>query len=113
MSRLLRSFAGVAARLTVCDGVGREWPGPARSPVKEGRVGDAIRDLPASLQTAMKPVTNAARVVLGQLRKAGPAEVEVEFGIDLAVQAGAVITKSHRPSELSVEAVSAGLTDPY
>jgi hypothetical protein len=45
----------------------------------------------------------AARAVLDQLREAGPAEVEVEFGVDLAVQAEAVITKSEAGCHLRVK----------
>jgi Trypsin-co-occurring domain 1 len=79
-----------------------EAPEVAGGPVKAGRVGEAIRELPASLQTALAPVTDAARTVLEQLRKAGPTEVEVEFGVDLAMQAGAVITKSETSCHLKV-----------
>ncbi|MBV9024856.1 MAG: hypothetical protein JO362_13960, partial [Streptomycetaceae bacterium] len=43
-----------------------------------------------------------ARTALSQLRKANPAEIEVEFGVDLAVQAGAVITKSTAHGHLKV-----------
>lgn len=62
-------------------------------PVKAGRIGDAVRDLPNTLQQVLEPVRNAAAAVLEQLRQAGPDEVEVEFGVDLSAQAGAVITK--------------------
>jgi hypothetical protein len=63
-------------------------------PVKAGRIGDAVRDLPQTLQQVMEPVRDAAGAVLNQLRQAGPDEVEVEFGVDLSGQAGAVIAKS-------------------
>lgn len=79
-----------------------EAPEAAGGPVKAGRLGEAIRELPASLQTALAPVADAARTVLEELRKAGPTEVEVEFGVDLAMQAGAVITKSETSCHLKV-----------
>ncbi|MEU9304812.1 CU044_2847 family protein [Streptomyces sp. NPDC048269] len=63
-------------------------------PVKAGRIGDAIHDLPETLQEALGPVTEAARVTLDQLRKARPDDITVQFGIDLSVAAGAVITKA-------------------
>jgi hypothetical protein len=72
-------------------------------PVRAGRLGEVVQDLPVSLQAALGPVTDAARVVLEQLRQAGPGEVEVEFGVDLAVQAGAVITKSEAGCHLKVK----------
>jgi hypothetical protein len=71
-------------------------------PVKAGRVGEAIRDLPVGLHAALEPVTEAARTALEQLRKAGPAQIEVEFGVDLAVQAGVVITRTGANCHLKV-----------
>ncbi|UKY48529.1 CU044_2847 family protein [Streptomyces inhibens] len=79
-----------------------EAPTALEGPVKAGRVSDAIHDLPGSLQGALEPVTAAARATLDQLRKAGPDEIAVEFGIDLAVEAGAVITKSGANCHLKV-----------
>ncbi|MFD4866254.1 CU044_2847 family protein [Streptomyces sp. NPDC058412] len=79
-----------------------EAPAAPDGPVKAGRVSDAIRDLPGSLEDALEPVTRAARVALEQLRKAGPDEITVEFGVDLAVEAGAVITKTGAHCHLMV-----------
>lgn len=79
-----------------------EAPAALEGPVKAGRVSDAIHDLPGSLQEALEPVTAAARTTLDQLRKAGPDEIAVEFGINLAVEAGAVITKSGANCHLKV-----------
>jgi hypothetical protein len=79
-----------------------EAPAAADGPVKAGRVSEAIHEFPASLQAALGPVTSAARAVRDQLRRAGPAQVEVEFGVDLAVKAGAVITKSEAACHLRV-----------
>ncbi len=98
------------ARLTLEDGgsVLVEAPPGAQGPVKAGRVADAIQDLPVTLQAALGPVTDTARAVLRQLRKAGPSEVEVEFGIDLAFQAGAVITRSEAGCHLKVKVTWSG-----
>jgi hypothetical protein len=71
-------------------------------PIKAGRVGDAIRDLPTTLQASLRPIRDAARVVLEQLREARPTEVQVEFGVDLATEAGAVITKTEIASHLTI-----------
>lgn len=79
--------------------------GPAAElsgPVKAGRVGEAIRELPQTLQSALVPVRETARAVLEQLKEAGPDEVEVEFGVDLSSQAGAVIIKSDVAVHLKV-----------
>ncbi|GGN47194.1 CU044_2847 family protein [Streptomyces fuscichromogenes] len=74
----------------------------AYGPVKAGRIGEAIHDLPKGLQEALEPITGAARTTLEQLRKAGPHEIAVEFGVDLEVEAGAVITKTGAHAHLQV-----------
>ncbi|MFE1788804.1 CU044_2847 family protein [Streptomyces sp. NPDC059525] len=74
----------------------------ADGPVKAGRIGDAVRVLPETLQEALAPVTAAARVALDQLRKARPDDITVQFGIDLSVAAGAVITKTGAGCHLTV-----------
>ncbi|MDN3260438.1 CU044_2847 family protein [Streptomyces sp. CSDS2] len=71
-------------------------------PVKAGRLTEAIHDLPANLRSAMAPVREAAQTVLDELREAGPDEVEVEFGLNLAASAGAVITKGEMAGHLRV-----------
>ncbi|MCX5166152.1 CU044_2847 family protein [Streptomyces sp. NBC_00264] len=71
-------------------------------PVKAGRAADAIRELPQTLQDALVPVRETARVVLDQLKEAGPDEAEVEFGVNLSSQAGAVIIKSDAAVHLRV-----------
>ncbi|GAA1412520.1 CU044_2847 family protein [Catellatospora coxensis] len=81
---------------------GADQAGPG-GPVKAGRIGDAIQAFPATLQEAMAPVADAARAVLDELRRVSPDEVEVEFGVDLAMHAGAVITKSEARSHLRVK----------
>jgi Trypsin-co-occurring domain 1 len=79
-----------------------EAPEISDGPVKAGRVSEAIHELPQTLQQSLGPVTDMARAALEQLRKAGPDEVEIEFGVDLAAQAGAVIAKSEAGCHLRV-----------
>ncbi|MFJ4950799.1 CU044_2847 family protein [Streptomyces sp. NPDC088760] len=71
-------------------------------PVKAGRISEAVHELPTSLQEALGPITQAARAALDELRKAGPDGIAVEFGLDLAVEAGAVITKGSASSHVRV-----------
>ncbi|MET7695769.1 CU044_2847 family protein [Streptomyces sp. NPDC005483] len=75
----------------------------ASGPVKAGRFGDAIRSLPVGLSEALEPVTELARTVLTRLRDAGPQELEVEFGVDLATEAGVVITRTAATCHLTVK----------
>lgn len=73
------------------------WRGPSRS-----RVGEVVRDLPESLQGALVPITAAARAAAQALRGGGPHEIAVVFGVDLAVEAGAVITRAGAHAHLHV-----------
>ncbi|MFI6060502.1 CU044_2847 family protein [Streptomyces sp. NPDC051286] len=80
-------------------------PEVSDGPVKAGRMADAIHDLPSSLQSALIPVRGTARAEVDQLRQAGPEELEIEFGVDLAAQAGAVITQTEANCHLKVRAL--------
>jgi len=71
-------------------------------PVKAGRLGDAVRELPRSLQESLAPVRETARAVLDQLKEAGPQQVEVEFGVNLSAKAGVVITSAETAVHLKV-----------
>ncbi|MFF5703175.1 CU044_2847 family protein [Streptomyces sp. NPDC012794] len=92
------------ARIPLADGgtLLVEAPAMARGPLKAGRFGDAVHQLPQTLQEALGSVTEAARATLDQLRKAGPDGISFEFGVDLAFEAGAVITKSTANCHLRV-----------
>ncbi|MFI9149817.1 CU044_2847 family protein [Streptomyces sp. NPDC053367] len=80
-----------------------EQPGlPDGGPVKAGRTGDTVRELPTTLEGALEPVTEAARAALTQLRKARPDEITIEFGVALTFEAGAVITKTQAGCHLKV-----------
>ncbi|MFE1442155.1 CU044_2847 family protein [Streptomyces sp. NPDC058739] len=80
-----------------------EQPGlPDGGPVKAGRIGDTVCQLQTTLEGALEPVTDAARAALAALRRARPDEITVEFGVDLAFEAGAVITKSQAACHLKV-----------
>ncbi|MBB5926460.1 CU044_2847 family protein [Streptomyces echinatus] len=81
-----------------------EWDGP----VKAVRIGDAVRELPVTLEGALEPATEAVHATLGQLRRGRPGEITVECGIDLAFEAGAVITKSQASCHLKVTVSSQG-----
>lgn len=71
-------------------------------PVKAGRVGDALQDVPGTLRESLAPVRETARTVLEELRQAGPEEVEVEFGVNVSAKAGGVIAKGDVAVHLKV-----------
>jgi hypothetical protein len=72
-------------------------------PVQIGR-GDVIKDLPAAFQKVMAPVAELAKEAIVQLRTAAPDEVEIEFGVNLAAKAGAVIAKVDSGCHIKVTA---------
>jgi hypothetical protein len=80
-----------------------EAPETSDGPVKAGRVGEVVQELPSTLQRSLGPVTDLARAALDQLRQASPDAVEIEFGVNLAAQAGAVIAKSEAGCHLKVK----------
>ncbi|WP_320783615.1 CU044_2847 family protein [Streptomyces sp. CRN 30] len=80
-----------------------EAAGPgAGGPVKAGRVGDALRELPQTLQECLEPVSRMARAVLDAVREAGPDGVEAEFAVTLSAQAGVVIAKGTTEAHLVI-----------
>lgn len=70
---------------------------------RASRAGDVIAATAASLQSALAPVRTAAEAALDTFRKAGPKEVEIEFGIRLTAEAGAVIAKTGAEGHLTVK----------
>lgn len=72
-------------------------------PVKAGRLRDGIRELSTTLQDLLEPVTETAQILLDHLSRAKPAELEIEFGIDLSTEAGVVITKTALSSNIKVK----------
>lgn len=74
-------------------------------PVKAGRVGDAARELPRTLQEALVPIRELTQAVRDQLRGTGPRTVEVEFSVNLSAKAGVVITASEASAHLKVRMV--------
>ncbi|GID30455.1 CU044_2847 family protein [Paractinoplanes brasiliensis] len=63
-------------------------------PVKAGRAADAVEELRGGLQSILRPVVQASREVLVELRAAGPDEVTVEFGVKVTAGMGAVVARS-------------------
>jgi hypothetical protein len=80
-------------------------------PVKAGRVGDSVRELPRTVRESLAPVRETARAVLDELREAGPQTVEVEFGVNLSAKAGVVITGGETAVHLKVRLVWGGEAD--
>ncbi|MFJ1961842.1 CU044_2847 family protein [Streptomyces massasporeus] len=100
----MEAWVGALARIPL-DGGGSvlfEVADVGEGPVKVGRLGETIRDLPRTMQESLQSVTQLAQAALLQLRQATPDEVTIEFGVDMAAEAGAVITKTAAGCHLNV-----------
>ncbi|GIF05024.1 CU044_2847 family protein [Actinoplanes siamensis] len=62
--------------------------------IKAGRAADAVVEMRDSLRSQLRPVVQASREMLQELRGAGPDEVTVEFGVVMTAAAGALIAKA-------------------
>ncbi|MFE9747267.1 CU044_2847 family protein [Saccharothrix saharensis] len=80
-----------------------EADGPEISPVSRG--GDVIRSAATSLDDALRHVRKAASTALANFREMDvrPDEVQVEFGVKLTAQAGAVIAKTGVEGHLKIK----------
>lgn len=76
--------------------------GPTISPVS--RTGGLVESAGTSLSAALGEVRQAASDVLGQFRgmDVRPGTIEVEFGVKLTAEAGAIIAKTSAEEHLTV-----------
>jgi hypothetical protein len=72
---------------------------------RASRVGDLAESASMTLATALTQVRDAADVALRQFRgmASKPDEVQIEFGVKLTAQAGAVIAKTGLEGQLKVK----------
>ncbi|MBB4705241.1 CU044_2847 family protein [Sphaerisporangium siamense] len=78
-----------------------DTPGVRRA----SRPGERIEAAVTSLQSALQPIREAAEAALDTFRAAGPDEVEIELGVKLNAEAGALIAKSSAEGHLTVKLV--------
>jgi len=71
-------------------------------PVMTGRLRDSIVDASTTLQGALGSIAAAATAVLSEVRRAGPHTVEVEFGVAITAEIGAVVAKAASESHFTV-----------
>ncbi|MFF3501023.1 CU044_2847 family protein [Streptomyces sp. NPDC003247] len=94
-----------AVRVPLPDGGQVLFEAPDESgagPVKAGRLSDAVRDFPGTLHQALTPAVELARTTLQQLRQDDTSEVQIEFGLDLTSELGAVVAKGGVGAHLKV-----------
>lgn len=66
-------------------------------------LGDKITDASESFEEAIDSVLEHAKQVLDSLEKLLPSEAEIEFGIKLTAQAGAILAKAGGEANFSVK----------
>jgi Trypsin-co-occurring domain 1 len=97
---------GGGSFLVRADSADEEVPVEDSGPVQAGRVGDRIGrgavEAAESLESALAPVVSMSEVVLTALARAKPREVQVEFGVELTAEAGAVVSKAGGKCHLTV-----------
>ena len=75
-------------------------------PVRAGRVQDAAEQIVTqtaqTLREALQPLAQMSQQVLEQFAESSPQEVEVQFGVALTAEAGAVLTKAGAACHLNV-----------
>jgi Trypsin-co-occurring domain 1 len=62
--------------------------------ISAGNVGDKITDAAETFEEAVAPVLDHAKQILEALQKLAPSEAEIEFGIKLSAEAGAILAKA-------------------
>jgi hypothetical protein len=76
-------------------------------PVRAGRVQDQVEQVlttaTVTLREALEPLAQMSRQVLEQFAESSPQEVQVDFGVELTAEAGAVLTKAGAGCHLSVK----------
>jgi Trypsin-co-occurring domain 1 len=76
-------------------------------PVKAGRAGERVEEIVTvaalTLRQSMEPVAQMSQQILDQLGRAKPHGIEVEFGIELNAEAGAILTRAGGACHLTVK----------
>jgi hypothetical protein len=70
--------------------------GTGMVPARRGsaELSERLTQAEQSLQCALEPLTQASKAILAQLSAVRPHAIEVEFGVELTAEAGAVIAKA-------------------
>lgn len=83
----------------------RDVGGPIRTGRSSDRVGEQIREASQTLQTALTPVVSISQALSEQLRKVSPQSIEVEFGVELSAEAGALLAQVSGGCHLQVKLI--------
>jgi hypothetical protein len=87
-------------------------PGPIRAARLGDRIGLTATMAPQSLREALSPLAQMSRQVVEQLAQSEPSGLQVEFGVELTAEAGAVLAKAGTGCHLTVTATWAAGTTP-
>ncbi|NUP00145.1 MAG: hypothetical protein HOV96_40895 [Nonomuraea sp.] len=71
-------------------------------PRRVSRPGEVVVTATKTLEKALEPIRAAAAAALASMRSIGPDEVELEFGVKLNAETGAVIAKAAAETHMVV-----------
>ncbi|NUR84990.1 MAG: hypothetical protein HOY71_12980 [Nonomuraea sp.] len=71
-------------------------------PRRVSRPGEVVVSATKTLEKALEPIRAAASSALASMRSIGPDEVELEFGVKLNAETGAVIAKAAAETHMTV-----------
>jgi hypothetical protein len=80
----------------------KDRAGPVRAGRRAERVRDSVVEISQTMQEILAPVTAMSHSILEQFRRSGPDSVEVEFGVELSAEAGAVLASASGSCHLQV-----------
>lgn len=87
-------------------------PGPVRTARLGDRIGLTATAATQSLREALAPLAQMSQQAIEQLSQSGPSELQVEFGVELTAEAGAVLARTGAGCHLTVTATWATGTTP-
>jgi hypothetical protein len=79
-----------------------ESEGLVRAGRRISHVRDGVIEASATVRETLAPVLRMSQAVLEQLRESGPDGIEVEFGIELSAEAGAVLASTSASCHLQI-----------
>jgi hypothetical protein len=79
-----------------------QGPVPAKRP-EASELLERVVNSTENLHEILRPVVTASGVVLHTLAQAAPDEIEVEFGVELAAETGAILAKAGGACHLTVK----------
>lgn len=105
MSHLVRIRLDDGAAIVVrpiTTAASEDHEGPVRAGRRTERTRDNVIEASHTMQEMLAPVTAMSQSILEQLHRSGPDSVEIEFGVELSAEVGAVLASASGACHLQV-----------